>query len=121
MDDGVPYKPYKIMPNDEIVVHRTDIVKDENNYTFYYVKFKKKTKDGKELWRNKGLTFNMGTDLPEGTTIKVLNFYEDSRENPKDKYNPIWFLRIIDYEVVLDAKAYKNEQEELASYQDPYY
>ena len=120
MDDGVPYKPYKVMPGDEIIVHRDDIVKDENQYTFYSVKFKKKTKDGKELWRKKNLVFDMDTDLLDGSTIKVLNFYEDSRENPKDKYNPIWLLRILDYEVVVDARAYRDEQEEIASYQDPF-
>ena len=109
-------KPYKIMPGDEVIVHRQDIIKDENKYTFYNVKFKKKTKNGLDSWRSKGLVFNRDVDIDDGTTIKIKRFYEDSRENPKDKYNPIWFLRVLDYDVVVDASAYRNEQNELEDY-----
>ena len=111
-------KPYKIMPGDEVIVHRQDVVSGENQYTFYNVKFKKKTKNGQDIWRSKGIVFDVGTDIPDGSTIKVLKFYEDSRDNPKDKYNPIWYLRILDYELVIDARAYKDEQEQLEAYQN---
>ena len=116
-----PTKPYKIMPGDEIVVYRSDAVVNDISYTFYYCKLKMKGRDGKDWFPKKELAFKSGVNIPNGTPIKVLKFFENARPNKNDPYNPIWRLFILDYDVVMEADAYKNEQEELESYQQAFY
>lgn len=119
----VSKRPYKIMLGDEIIVHRNDIIVGENEYTFYHTMLKKKDKEGKDIFLKKELSFKAGADIADGTKIKVLDFFEDARPNKNDKYNPIWRLFILDYEIIQEAGAYRTEQDEIASYQevDPFY
>jgi len=121
MEEEKQLKPYKIMPGDEVVVYRDDIVSNNTSYTFYHCKIKQKQKDNSDKWYKKELGFKNGVDIPNGTRIKILKMSEKVRENPKDRYNAIWGVFIYDYEVVMEADAYKNEQEELESYQDTFY
>lgn len=110
--------PYKIMYGDEITVHRNDVISNENQYTFYHTNIKKKTKGGKDLTFKKELSFKAGTDIEDGTIIKVLDFFEDARLDKNNKYYPIWKLVITDYEIIQEASAYRTEQDEIESYQE---
>lgn len=118
-----PRKYYKIEVGDEILIHRNDVISGENQYTFYYTLIKKKLKNGKDLTFKKELSFKLGTDLEDGTIIKILDFYEDARLDKNNKYYPIWKLFVLDYEVVQEANAYRTEQDEIEGYQevDPFY
>lgn len=112
-----PKKYYKIEVGDEIVVYRDDIISNENQYTFYHTRIKKKLKNGNSLTFKKELSFPIETNLENETVIKVLDFYEDARLDKNNKYYPIWKLCILDYEVVKEASAYRTEQDEIESYQ----
>ena len=116
--EGRPRKYYKIEVGDEIIVNRNDVISGENQYTFYSTTIRKKLKNGKEITFKKELTFKIGTDLEDGTLIKVLDFYEDARLDRNNKYYPIWKLCILDYEVIREASAYRTEQDEIESYQE---
>lgn len=122
-EEDRPRKYYKIEVGDEIIVNRDDIISGENQYTFYHTKIKKKIQNGKELTFKKELSFKTGTDIADGTLIKVLDFFEDVRLDRHNKYYPVWKLFILDYEVVQEANAYRMEQDEIEGYQeqDPFY
>ena len=113
-----PKKYYKIEVGDEIIIHRNDVISGENQYTFYHTEIKKKLKNGKYLTFKKELGFEIGTDIEDGTLIKVLDFYEDARLDRKNPYYPIWRICILDYEIIQEANAYRTEQEELENYQE---
>lgn len=117
LQDEKPRRHYKIEVGDEIIVNRDDIISGENQYTFYHTKIKKKIQNGKELTFKKELSFKTGTDIADGTLIKILDFFEDVRLDKHNKYYPVWKLFILDYEVVQEANAYRTEQNELESYQ----
>lgn len=90
-----PKRHYKIELGDTIRIKRTDF----NGYTFYKVALPKKRANGNVEYFDKTITFPQGTDLPDGTLIIIKDFYEDVYLGRVDKFNPIWTLRILDYEV----------------------
>ena len=52
------------------------------------------------------------------TDIIIKKAYENCRENPKDKYNPVFYLLIDDFEIVerqeqIEAKAYDEFRDNL--------
>ena len=93
--------PYKIMPNDEIMVWRSEY----GNNIFYKTQIVKTNYDKTKTKFYKNLRFAKGTDIPNGTLIKVIDMFEDVRENKADKYNPIWELFIKSYEII-ESKEY---------------
>lgn len=111
-------RPYKIMPGDEIVVHRDDVISNNISYTFYYVNIKKKMQSENAVWFKKELSFKTGTDIPDGTVVKLIDFFEDVRMDKHNRYYPVWKLFVLDYEVVMDADQYRAEQQEIESYQN---
>lgn len=92
---------YKIEAGREYKVFRTDF----NNYTFYKIGVTGKNYDGTKKQAYKSVSFRKGVDLKNGSTIKIIKGFEDFRENPKDQYNAIWSVFILDYEMVEEGEA----------------
>ena len=90
---------YKVEAGDTIVIERVDV----KEYTFYKVSLPKRINENQVLYFKKPILLPAGDSLPDGTRILVKDFFEEVRENPKDKYNPIWQLRILDYEIIEDT------------------
>ena len=89
-------RPYKIMIGDNIIVYRNDV----NGNAYYKAMLTKTKQDGTKARFYKDLRFRNGVNLQNKTMIKINNMFEDVRENPKDKFNPIFSLVILDFEVV---------------------
>lgn len=90
---------YKIEPGDIFYVKRRDI----NGYTFYKIAICKKKQDDTKEYFDKNIAFKKGTDIADGTKIRILDFFEDVRENKNDKYNPIWSIFITDFEIIEES------------------
>lgn len=91
-----PRKNYKIIVGDTITVFKQEAGK----HTFYKTPIAKKNYDGTTSYYNKRLWFKKDVDIPNNSKIKVLDFFEEVRENYNDKYNPTFGLFILDYELI---------------------
>lgn len=89
-----------------------------NDVDYYKVQVKQKHYDNTEDIFYVPLQFKKGTTLNNETDIIIKEAYENMRENPKDKYNPIYYLVVTDFEIVeredqVQAQAYKDFQDNL--------
>ena len=91
-----PRKHYKIELGDVITVFK----QEAGTHTFYKTPISKKNYDGTTSYYNKRLWFKRGVDIPNNSKIKIIDFFEEIRENASDKYNPIFGLFILDYEII---------------------
>ena len=96
-------RSYKIELGDTIIVHR----RDYNGFTFYSTNIKKKHADGTEMYLTKKLSFPKGTDIADGTKIKIKTMFEDGYI-PKNSYDTVWVLFIIEWEVVENDNAFQD-------------
>ena len=95
------YRIYrKIEPNRKVRVFKSTF----NEKTFYKIQIKQKNYDETEDIWYENVVFKKGVELddPDGTgiDIKIKKAYENCRKNPKDKYNPIFYLMITEFEII---------------------
>lgn len=95
-ENNMPPRPYKIMLGDSIIVYRTEY----NNNVYYKTMITKKKQDNTKERFYKEIRFRKGVNLPNKSMIKIKNMFEDVRNNPKDAYNPIFSLVILDFDIV---------------------
>lgn len=88
-------RPYKIMLGDTITVNRKDV----REFTFYSTSVRQKLQDGTETHLEKRLNFPKGTDISNGTQIRIIDMFE-SGYKPKNSYEVQWSLFISEYEIV---------------------
>ena len=96
MEENKPKRHYKVEPGDNLVIYRQDI----NGISYYKAMVTKTNQDGTKSRFYKELRFKKGVEIANKTMIKVNDFFEDIRQNPRDKYNPIFSLVILDFEIV---------------------
>lgn len=96
---------YKIEIGDKIIVYRQDF----NSNTYYKTMVQKRNYDGTKTNFYKELRFKKDVALQSGTKIIIKDMFEDVRENKADKYNAIWSLFILDFEVVEDEQRTKSQ------------
>lgn len=87
---------YKIMPNDDVMVFKNEY----GGNIFYKVRITKKNYDNTKSYFYKNVRFKKDVELEDRTIIKILDMFEDVRENKNDKYNAIWELFITDFEIL---------------------
>lgn len=92
---------YKVMAGNKTFIYKTFY----GSTPFYKIKMIQKSLDGKTYEFYKDVRFPKGTVIDDRTTIIINKAYENLRENPKDKYNPISWLMITDFDFVDDTKA----------------
>lgn len=95
------YRIYrKIEPNRKVRVFKSTF----NEKTFYKIQIKQKNYDETEDIWYENVVFKKGVELddPDGTgiDIKIKKAYENCRKNPKDEYNPIFYLMITEFEII---------------------
>lgn len=112
MEGNKHERHYKVEVGDTIIVYKSEIL----NNVYYKTMITKKNQDGTKTRFYKDLKFRSGVNLENKTAIKINSMFEDVRPNPKDKYNPIYFLVILDFEIVENPfdkndaiKTYNNE------------
>lgn len=98
---------YKVEAGDVIKIKRQDV----REYTFYKVALQKKNPDGTKSYYDKNIAFAKGTDLADGTSIRVIDFFEDVYARQNDKWNANWTLFITEYEVVEENNAAESISE----------
>ena len=89
-----------------------------NDKNYYRVQVKQKNYDGTEETFYVPLQFKRGVELENQTDIIIKEAYENMRKNPKDEYNPIYYLMITDFEIQereeqIQAQAFKDFQDNL--------
>ena len=95
------YRIYrKIEPNRKVRVFKSTF----GDKTFYKIQIKQKNYDDTEDTWYQNVVFKKGISLedPDGTgiDIKIKKAYENCRKNPKDEYNPIFYLMITEFELI---------------------
>lgn len=101
MEDNEEYRIYrKIEPNRKVRVFKSNYQGKE----YYKIQVKQKNYDGTEDIWYQNVVFKRGVELDDpdnkGVDIKILKAYENCRKNPKDEYNPIFYLMITDFELI---------------------
>lgn len=89
-----------------------------NDQAYYRVQVKQKNYDRTEDIFYVPIQFKKGIVLDNETDIIIHSAYENMRKNPKDDYNPIYYLVITDFEIVerqeqLEKQAYADFQQNL--------
>lgn len=114
IEGTTPRRHYKVEVGDYVIIHK----KTFGEYNFYSINLGKKKPDGQYEYYPKSVMFKKGTDLEDGTRIRILDFFEDVRKNKRDLYNPIWSLFILDYEIIQtpsEGTAFEDFQNSLDS------
>lgn len=101
MEDNEEYRIYrKIEPNRKVRVFKSNY----QGKDYYKIQVKQKNYDGTEDIWYQNVVFKKGVELDDpdnkGVDIKIKKAYENCRKNPKDEYNPIFYLMITDFELI---------------------
>lgn len=105
-------KPYKVNIGDTIKIKRKEI----DGKMYYSTSVNQKQFDGTKKYYNKRLNFRKGVSIPNDTRIKILDMFENMWDNPKDPYNPVSILMILDYEIIKNSE--QIEEEALEEYRE---
>lgn len=99
--------------------HKYRVFKSEfNSKTYYKIQITQTNYDKSKSKYYQQVTFKRGVEIDNETDIIIKKAYENCRENPKDKYNPVFYLLIGDFEIVerqeqIEAKAYDEFRDNL--------
>lgn len=74
--------------------------KTYNDVDYYKIKIQQKNYDGTADTFYQEIRFKKGVSVPNETDIKIKEAFENLRKNPKDEYNPIFYLVITDFEIL---------------------
>ena len=103
-------KSYKIEVGDTIKVTKKIV----NGYTFYTTRVPQKNIDGKTEFFSKYLQFKKDVQIVDGERITIKRMMENLRKNPRDPFNPISSLMILDFDK--EKTEDKAEQEAIDEY-----
>lgn len=102
-EENKPKRHYKVEVGDKVKVNR----REYDRFVFYKIALPKKNADGTISFFEKNVSFPSGTDLPDGTTIIVKDFFEDVFARKNDKFHANWTLFISDFEII-DNSAFQD-------------
>ena len=71
-----------------------------NDQVFYKIQITQTNYDKTKTKFYQSVNFKRGVELDNETDIIIKEAYENCRKNPKDEYNPIFYLVINDFEIV---------------------
>ena len=91
---------HKIEPNRKVRVFKSNY----NGKDYYKIQIKQKNYDGTEDIWYENVVFKQGVSLDDpdnkGIDIVIKTAYENCRKNPKDEYNPIFYLMITSFDIL---------------------
>ena len=120
------------MENEEYLNYKIDTIhnykifsQEYNGNKFYKVMIQKKNYDNTKTNFYKQIRFVKCKAPEDGEIIRIKKGFEDVRENKNDKYNPIWEIVVMDYEVIQndvvdEEKAYADFQNNLKENEEEY-
>lgn len=96
-----------------------------NDTNYYRVQIQQKNYDDTKDIFYVNLQFKKGVELDNETDIIIKTAFENCRKNPKDQYNPIYYLVVTDFEIVerqekIEEKAFEKFQDNLANADDEF-
>lgn len=103
---------YKIMPDKPYKVWR----KDYNGRTYYNIQISQANYDGTTTKWYRPVTFKKGVEVPNGADIVIKKAIENLRPNPKDDYNPITTIMILEFDETVSQEIL--EQQAYSTYRD---
>lgn len=109
------YRIYrKIEPNRKVMVFKNTY----NDKNFYKIQILQKNYDGTTNKFFIDVQFKKNVNVENQSIIIIKKAYENFRENPNDKYHPIVYLNITDFETIenkekLEEKAYEDFRQNL--------
>lgn len=113
MQEQEEYKVfYKIMGGNKYRIFKTTF----NEKDYYKIQVSQKNYDNTVSKFYKQVVFKKGVNIDNETDIIIKKAFENLRENPNDKYNPISSLMITDFEIV--ERQEKIEQDAYAEFQE---
>lgn len=74
--------------------------KTYNDVNYYKIMIQQKNYDETVDKFYEEVRFKKGVEVPNESDIIIKTAYENCRKNPKDEYNPIFYLSITDFEIV---------------------
>ena len=80
-----------------------------NDVDYYRIGFTQKNYEGSSVQFYEPVTFKKGVDIPNQTDIIINEAYENVRKNPNDPYNPIFYINIVDFELIKSKEQIANE------------
>lgn len=119
MEEEKPKKIYyKLEAGKKYRVFKTTFDNGSGAKDFYRIQITQKMYDETVLKWYKQVTFKRGVSLDNETDIIINCAYENLRENKNDKYEPISYLLITDFDIVerqeqIEAQAYADFQQNL--------
>lgn len=119
MNSEEEYKIYhKIEPNRKVRIFTSEY----ENRKYHKIQLTQKNFDGSEYKFYVNVQFKKNVELPnvngKGTDIIIKRAYENFRPNPKDEYNPIYYLFITEFDIKetqeqIEEQAYSKFQKNL--------
>lgn len=91
----VPIIFRKIEPNKKYKVFKSVF----NDNTYYKIRVRQANVDGNKNAFYIRLVFKKGVEIPNESEIIIKKAIENFKENPKDKYNPILYYTVLDFEM----------------------
>lgn len=134
MEEKEEYRIYrKIEPNRKVRVFKNTYKGND----YYKIQVRQKNYDGTEDIFYQNVVFKKGITLDDpdgkGVDIVIKKAYENCRKNPKDEYNPIFYLMITEFELIereeqkkaaalekFNENLTENELEEVANAELPF-
>lgn len=105
MDEKEEYISYRVTTEQRYTVYKTSF----GGKNFYKICLKKKNSDGSELKIYRQLKF-INCDPPEnGDVIRITRAFEDNYIDPKNKYNDVCIIAVLDYEIFKDEEKLQKE------------
>lgn len=106
---------HKIEPNRKVRIFKNTY--NDRNYYRIQITQKQYGKEEPDKFYE-SIQFKKGVELDNETDIIIKEAYENVRANPKDPYNPIFYLFVTDFEIQqrqeqLEEKAYEKFQDTL--------
>ena len=99
MEEKQEKKVYKINVGDTIVVERQDVDWKGKKLIFYKTPIYMGTEEKKQVYK-KYLMFKKGTQIEDGSKIRIKEMFEVCRHKTNDKFTDEFGLFINDYDIV---------------------
>ena len=103
-DDNIQFEEPKIIYKIEANKPYTVVRSDYAGRIFYKIITNQLQFDGTYKAYSKELCFKKDVVLANGTRIIIKKGIENLRSNPKDRYHPISYIQVLDFEVVSKAQ-----------------
>lgn len=104
-DENEEYISYKINTFNQYIVYKTSY----GGRDYYKIGFEKKNKDGTKTKFYRNLKF-VNCEPPEDRDkIRIKKGFEDNYIDPKNKYNDVCVICVMDYELFKDEEKMKEE------------